>query len=291
MPRSRVGVYLGKSREHERSVSYVLNLKTRNISPQYHCVYNNDFTTVHTTKDADKIKLWSSLYKAQPDERSLVNHLYVMKNTFDIQSPQLKVMDVANSKPSSGKFSLVEAPQTSKNHRALRQQQREKRTPCSAQNMNTTPYTEHTYKSKRLTTSAQTNSLRDSEHSNKVTHSDNYNDINISEGADGIYVEDTITTPFEGAPIAAQFIDRNANKDFGNMKPSTMDSLKYSRKKPNTTSKSGRKRSIKTIDITIKDTNRKRKTLYTKDLKRDRGTPKQKILKRKRKQKKFCCND
>ena len=64
LPRSRVGVYLGKSREYASSVSYVLNLKTGNNSPQYHCVYDDNFTILNATKDVDKVKLWSGLYKA-----------------------------------------------------------------------------------------------------------------------------------------------------------------------------------------------------------------------------------
>ena len=61
-------MHLEKFIEHASSVSYVLNLKTGNISPQYHCVYDTDFTTANATKDADKIKLCSGLYKSQPDE-------------------------------------------------------------------------------------------------------------------------------------------------------------------------------------------------------------------------------
>ena len=92
LPRSRVGVYLGKSRDHASSVSYILNIKTGNISPQYYCVYDDNFTTVNT-KYVDK-----------------ANQLDIMKYTFDIQSSQLIVMDVANFKPSSGTSSLVEIP-------------------------------------------------------------------------------------------------------------------------------------------------------------------------------------
>ena len=68
-------------------MSYILNLKTDNISPQYHCVYDDDFTTVKSAKDADKVTLWSGLYKAQPNERSIVNKLDKHKNTFECKSP------------------------------------------------------------------------------------------------------------------------------------------------------------------------------------------------------------
>ena len=38
IPGSRVGVYLGKSREYANSVPYILNLATDNVSPQYQCL-------------------------------------------------------------------------------------------------------------------------------------------------------------------------------------------------------------------------------------------------------------
>ena len=104
-------------------MTYVLNLKTGINSPQYHCVQDDNFTIVNTTIDVNKIKQWSGLYKAQPDQHSLVNQLDIM---FEIQSTQLTVMDIAYAKPSSGMSSLVVTSQTSKNPRALRKNQREK---------------------------------------------------------------------------------------------------------------------------------------------------------------------
>ena len=185
LPRSRVGVYLGKSREHANSVSYVLNLKTDNISPQYHCVYDDDFTTVNAAKDADKIKLWSGLYTAQPNERSIINNLDKNKITFECESPQLNVIDVAWNKPSSGVSNLVGKAQTSTTPRALRQLNRENRhSLCSAQNTNTTSCAEDKCKSKRLMTTAHTNSVEGRLNSNKISQNIIPNfDINLSEGA------------------------------------------------------------------------------------------------------------
>ncbi len=45
-PRSRMGVYLGHSPFHAGSVALVFNPKTARVSPQYHVVFDNDFTTV-----------------------------------------------------------------------------------------------------------------------------------------------------------------------------------------------------------------------------------------------------
>ena len=118
-------------------------------------------------------------------------------------------------------------------------------------------------------TTPQTNNVGDRQHSNKIRHSNNTSDINLSEETDGIDVDDTLTTSPEGSSIATQFIDRNTNKDLGKIKSITMNNLISSRKKSNTNSNAGRNRSVKSIDIALKDTNSKKlKKLYTKDLKK-----------------------
>ena len=62
-------------------------------------------------KEVDNIKLWSGLYKRQPNERTLVNNLDVMKNTFVMRAnPQVSVLDGAISRPSSDKFTPVSMP-------------------------------------------------------------------------------------------------------------------------------------------------------------------------------------
>ena len=45
-PCSRLGIYLGKSPFHAGSVALVLNPKTGHVSPQYHLVFDDDFTTI-----------------------------------------------------------------------------------------------------------------------------------------------------------------------------------------------------------------------------------------------------
>ena len=101
-------MYLGKSRDRGSNRALVLNIKTCHISPQYHCVYDNDFTSVTATKEAEKIKLWSGLYKDQPDNRKMDNDLDVMKNTFEMKAhPRLSILDVVICMTSSGKSTLV----------------------------------------------------------------------------------------------------------------------------------------------------------------------------------------
>ena len=45
-PRSRRGVYLGRSPHHSGNVALVLNPRTGNVSPQYHVVFDDEFTTI-----------------------------------------------------------------------------------------------------------------------------------------------------------------------------------------------------------------------------------------------------
>jgi hypothetical protein len=58
--RSRRGIYLGVSRIHSSTVHLVLNPETRDISPQYHCVFDDTFSTVWSDENFDKI-LWNNL--------------------------------------------------------------------------------------------------------------------------------------------------------------------------------------------------------------------------------------
>jgi len=45
-PRCRCGQYLGPSPNHLTMIGHILNLRTGHVSPQYHCVYDNQFLTV-----------------------------------------------------------------------------------------------------------------------------------------------------------------------------------------------------------------------------------------------------
>eukprot|EP00957_Ditylum_brightwellii_P195482 14894089-Ditylum_brightwellii.AAC.1 len=56
-PCSQVGIFLGYSRDHARNVAWVLNPTIDHISAQNHVIYDDMFTTVTVTTDADKINL------------------------------------------------------------------------------------------------------------------------------------------------------------------------------------------------------------------------------------------
>lgn len=50
-PRSRRGMFVGVSPAHAATIGEVLNLRTKSVTPQFHVVYDDDYTTVATTTD------------------------------------------------------------------------------------------------------------------------------------------------------------------------------------------------------------------------------------------------
>ncbi len=61
--RSRVGIFLSRSPHHSTSVPLVLNSQTGNVSPQFHCIYDDDFATCK--RDAKFTSLWQTKAKLQ----------------------------------------------------------------------------------------------------------------------------------------------------------------------------------------------------------------------------------
>ena len=68
-PRSRLGQYLGVAPGYSSSVGYILNLDTGFVSPQYHVVHDDYFTTVPASLAVDSwtalggIRSWQLLYE------------------------------------------------------------------------------------------------------------------------------------------------------------------------------------------------------------------------------------
>jgi hypothetical protein len=63
-PRSRQSIYLGKSPLHASTVGLVLNMRTGNISPQFHLVHDDYFETVHSS-DSDEPEVWKEMVRFQ----------------------------------------------------------------------------------------------------------------------------------------------------------------------------------------------------------------------------------
>ena len=60
-PRSHTGIYLGRSPSHASSVALVLNLKTGLVSPQYHVVFDDRFSTVPYLSSSTPPPNWPTL--------------------------------------------------------------------------------------------------------------------------------------------------------------------------------------------------------------------------------------
>lgn len=60
-PRSRVGIYMGHSPFHAGNVALVFNIKTGRVSPQYHVVFDSDFTTVPFMERGEEPPNWADL--------------------------------------------------------------------------------------------------------------------------------------------------------------------------------------------------------------------------------------
>jgi hypothetical protein len=58
-PRSRRAVFVGFSPKHATTIPLVVNLATGTISPQFHCVFDDWFSTVFS--DPDRIQILSNL--------------------------------------------------------------------------------------------------------------------------------------------------------------------------------------------------------------------------------------
>ena len=57
-PRSRRGMFVGFSPVHSSDVPLILNLRTGHISPQYHVVFDDDFSTVQSIPEGNDPPPW-----------------------------------------------------------------------------------------------------------------------------------------------------------------------------------------------------------------------------------------
>ena len=67
-PRSSAGVYLGHSPEHSSDVALVLNLTTGLVSPQYHVIFDDTFSTVESLRQKKEPSNWEVLCKHHTED-------------------------------------------------------------------------------------------------------------------------------------------------------------------------------------------------------------------------------
>ena len=65
-PRARLGMFVGFSEVHSSLVPLVLNVATGKISPQYHVVFDDKFSTVNSLPSEDSLEAqWASIFKLE----------------------------------------------------------------------------------------------------------------------------------------------------------------------------------------------------------------------------------
>lgn len=67
-PRSNAGVYLGHSPEHAGNVALVLSLSTGLVSPQYHVIFDDSFSTIPFIRSKEEPSNWESLCKFHTED-------------------------------------------------------------------------------------------------------------------------------------------------------------------------------------------------------------------------------
>jgi hypothetical protein len=67
-PRSNAGVYLGHSPDHASNVALVLSLTTGLVSPQYHVIFDDTFSTVEFIRSKKEPSNWENLCKYHTED-------------------------------------------------------------------------------------------------------------------------------------------------------------------------------------------------------------------------------
>ena len=84
-PRSRLGIYVGHSPSHAGSVALVLNPKPGLVSPQYHVIYDDQFTTVPHMRNLSVPPNWAQLVR-NSSELVTTEQFDLTKTWFEAQS-------------------------------------------------------------------------------------------------------------------------------------------------------------------------------------------------------------
>ena len=72
-PRSIMGIYVGRSPAHASNVALVLNPRTGHVSPQFHVVFDDEFTTVPYLRKGQVPPYWEKIVR-NPDTFSRVDN-------------------------------------------------------------------------------------------------------------------------------------------------------------------------------------------------------------------------
>ena len=103
-PRSRVGIYLGHSPCHAGNITLVLNPKTMHVSPQYHLVFDDTFSTVPFMRTGEFPTNWKELvnksqeYAMDKDFREAASYYKIDAIDNDINKENSKIIHIPRDK-------------------------------------------------------------------------------------------------------------------------------------------------------------------------------------------------
>ena len=100
-PRSERGVYLGLSPEHTSNVSLIFNIKTRHVSPQFHVVYDNDFTSITSGHTQPWPQLFKNLFQTNQSKSPEAFEEFSHVDNFDIPTSVSSTASPADATPAS----------------------------------------------------------------------------------------------------------------------------------------------------------------------------------------------
>ena len=95
-PRSNAGVYLGHSQQHASNVALVLNLATGCVSPQYHVVFDDTFSTVEYITNRNEPTNWEELCKHHTEDYHMVPHAAAKINNLQNEIKWLEDLNAEN---------------------------------------------------------------------------------------------------------------------------------------------------------------------------------------------------
>ena len=119
-PRSNAGVYLGHSPDHASNVAMVLSLTTGLVSPQYHVIFDDDFSTVDFIRSKKEPSNWENLCKFHaenysmsdmPDHKTLADIQESVTNTSKSLAPIQQLTQPPENSEGDAASSHKEAPQ------------------------------------------------------------------------------------------------------------------------------------------------------------------------------------
>ena len=115
-PRSRRGIFVGFSPAHSSDVPLILNTQTGHISPQFHVVFDDNFSTVNSlTSDDEPPPFWNDfdigefLYRIELDDdapASLSSDWLTPSEVEEKERARVRSVRLQNSSSSTGKVSV-----------------------------------------------------------------------------------------------------------------------------------------------------------------------------------------